>query len=160
MDGKGFPPVGTLGERKAHTIRGSVKSWPVGLAVRGFATCEFRALLGVEGGPDYLSALHFTLHAKADCLPIAFLGAGVAGAIHPEALPLINGRRVRFYPHTDASGGAATRKWARQFADAGATVDAFSFAGLRRADGAPVKDLNDCNAIHSEDAHELAEVLP
>ncbi len=160
MDGKLFPAVGTLGERKAHTLRGSVKSWPVGLAVKGYDLADFRAVLAVEGGPDYLSALHFALHGNADCLPIAFLGAGVAGAIHPDALPLLRGRRVRFYPHADKSGGDAVGKWATQFAAIGAQQDAFSFAGLRKADGSPVKDLNDCNAIHPADAGELAEVLP
>ena len=39
----------------------------------------------------------------------------------------------------------------RQLADAGADVDAFSLAGLRRMDGQPVKDLCDLAAIHPDD---------
>lgn len=162
MDGHLFPAAGEIGARKAHTIKGSVKSWPVGLAVRGLAPADFRALLVVEGSPDYLAALHFTLADKSDCLPIAFLGAGVGGEIHPEALPLLRGLRARFYPHHDTNdaGRDAVRRWAAQFADANASFDAFRFAGLRKADDSPVKDLNDCALIHPDDAHELEGLLP
>ncbi len=160
MDGKPFPPLGTLGERKAHTLRGSVKSWPVGLAVERYAAAEFRAVLAVEGGPDYFAALHFSLHGTADCLPIAFLGAGTAGAIHPEALALLRGKRVRFYPHADKSGSDAAEKWAAQLRAIGGVLDRFEFAGLCKRDGSPLKDLNDSNVIHPDDAGELAELLP
>jgi hypothetical protein len=160
MDGKLFPAVGDIGKRKAHTLKGSVKSWPVGIVVRGFEAADFRAVLCAEGGADYLTALDFTLADKSDCLPIAFLGAGTASAIHPEALPLLRGRRVRLYPHTDIAGAAAGVKWAAQFAAIGATVDAFNFALLRQADGSPVKDLNDCARIHPDDAAELEGLLP
>jgi hypothetical protein len=167
MDGQPFPAVGTLGARKAHTLRGSVKSWPVGLAVHRWALADFRAILIVEGGPDYLAALHFMLAAgragsEGDCLPIAFLGAGVASHIHPEALPLLAGCRVRFYPHHEASeaGLRAVERWGNQLTDRGCECDAFSFAGLRRADGRPVKDLNDCTQIHPEDAPLLQNLLP
>jgi hypothetical protein len=159
LDGQAFPAIGALAARKAHTIRGSVKSWPVGLCVRGFAVSDFRAVLAVEGSPDYLAALHFTLAAESDCLPIAFLGAGAAGAIHPEALALLRGRRVRFYPHHEASGagGRAVEKWASQLEG---EVDAYDFAGLRREDGEAVKDLNDCTRVHRDDRAELEGLLP
>lgn len=162
MDGAPFPPVGSLAARKAHTLKGSVKSWPVGLAVRGYTVADFRAVLAVEGGPDYLAALDFTLADKADCLPIAFLGAGTASEIHADALPLLRGLRVRFYPHHEArgAGNKAVSKWAQQFAAIGANLDAFSFEGLRKDDGSPVKDLNDCTRIHTEDAGELEGLLP
>jgi hypothetical protein len=161
MDGRMFAAHGDLGERKAHTIRGSVKSWPVGLSVRRFGPADFRALLVVEGGPDYLAALHFVLDGKLDCLPIAFLGAGTAGTIHPEALARFRGLRTRFYSHADAAGSAAFKKWGAQFEKAGASVDgAFDFSGLRKADGAAVKDLNDCTQIHPDDAAELEGLLP
>lgn len=162
MDGKLFPAIGTLRERKAHTIRGSAKSWPVGIMVRGFTAADFRAVLAVEGGPDYLAALDRTLAGKSDCLPIALLGAGAANEIHPEALDLLRGRRVRFYPHHEASGRgtSAAERWAAQLAGVGATLDGFSFDGLRKVDGSPVKDLNDCAEIHPDDADKLEELLP
>lgn len=162
MDGEPFPVVGDLGERKAHTIKGSVKSWPVGLVVLGFKPSDFRALLAVEGGPDYLAALQVTLLDKSDCLPMAILGAGTASSIHPDALNLMKGRRVRFYPHDDpnGTGGKAVEKWAAQVKGAGATVDAFSFAGLKKADSSKVKDLNDCAFIHPDHAPQLEGLLP
>ncbi len=162
MDGECFPPIGPLGERKAHTLKGSVKNWPVGLAVHGLVLDDFRAALAVEGGPDYLAALDFTLAAESDCLPIAFLGAGTASHLHPEALPLLAGRRIRFYPHQEASGAGmnAALKWAAQLEPIGCTCDAFDFAGLRRADGAPVKDLNDAARLSAEDASALEGLLP
>ena len=163
MDGKLFPAVGDIGERKAHTIKGSVKSWPVGLVPSNYHPDPHAPLVVVEGGPDYLAAMHFAFADKPDALawhPIAFLGAGTASAIHPEALPLLRGRRVRLYPHVDSAGTLAGAKWAAQFAALGATVDAFSFEGLRKATGEPIKDLNDCARIHPEDAAELEGLLP
>jgi hypothetical protein len=165
MDGQPFAAVGTLGERKAHTIKGSLKSWPVGLLPSGHLPEPDAPFLVIEGGPDYLSALHFAMMNKPDRLrwhPIAFLGAGTASDIHGEAMPLLRGRRVRFYPHHEASGagGKAVSKWAAQIAATGATMDAFSFAGLRKQDGSPVKDLNDCTRIHPDDASALEVLLP
>lgn len=163
MDGKLFPAIGELSERKAHTIKGSVKSWPVGLVPSNYHPDPHAPFVVAEGGPDYLAALHFAFADKPDRLrwhPIAFLGAGTAREIHTEALPLLRGRRVRLYPHADSAGTLAGAKWAAQFAALGATVDAFSFEGLRKATGEPIKDLNDCARIHPEDAAELEGLLP
>lgn len=162
LDGKPFPAFGDLSERKAHTLKGSVKNWPVGIAVRGFSPSDFRAILVVEGGPDYLAALHFTLRDKSDCLPLAILGAGAASALHPEALELLKGCRVRFYPHADANGVGtkAVQNWARQLRRARSAVDAFTFEGLQKADGSHVKDLNDGAFLSEKDAAELEGLLP
>lgn len=180
MDGQFFPAIGDLGERKTHTLRGSKKGWPVGLHIRGFQgddsfshlvrASDFRALLAVEGQPDYFAGLHFVMtpcegvarSGCGDCLPIAFLGASNEPQLSPEDRALIRGRHVRFYPHRDGngSGASAVVKWARKLADAGATVDAFSFEGLRKQNGQPVKDLNDCTDIHAEDAPKLYDLLP
>jgi hypothetical protein len=162
MDGRPFPAIGPIGERKAHTLKGSVKSRPVGLEVRGFVPADFRALLAVEGGPDYLAALHFTLAAESDCLPVAFLGVGAATRIHEEAQALFFGRRIRFYPHHEANGAGrrAVDRWADQLRPLGCTCDAFDFAGLHRGDGQPVKDLNDMAQLCAEDTFALEGLLP
>jgi hypothetical protein len=163
MDGQLYPPVATLRERKAHTIRGSMKSWPVGLTLSGFRPQNFHAVLAVEGGPDYLAAHHFAFAGRdpgKNYLPIAFLGAGSARALHPKALEMLRGVRVRFYPHADKAGTRGASEWAAQLKQAGASVDAFNFAELRRSDGSPVKDLNDCCSIHAGDARELEALLP
>ena len=163
MDGRLFPAIGSLNERKAHTIKGSVKNWPVGLVLSNYSPEPDAPYLVTEGGPDYLTALDLAFADKPDRLrwhPIAFLGAGTASEIHAEALPMLRGRRARFYPHADDAGGNAAGRWAAQFAALGANVDAFSFAGLRKADGSPVKDLNDCTRIHPDDAAEMKGLLP
>lgn len=163
MDGLPYPaiPEAGLGERKAHTLRRSNKSWPVGLAIRGLTVDDFRAVLIVEGGPDYLAALAFTLNDQQDCLPIAMLGASVGGNIHPDAIGLLRGRRVRFYPHVDEErqGQDAVVKWGKQLS-ASEDSDEFDFTGLRMANGKPLKDLNDCVFIHEECRAELENLLP
>lgn len=181
LDRLPFPAVGKLGERKAHSLKGTDKSWPVGAGVLGRARVvesrvagkqvqrvelpppSFRAIMLVEGGPDFLAALHF-LHAfeVGDVWPVAMLGRSTGGAIHPDALELLRGRRVRVYPHADSDGGGveAAWKWGRQLVAAGCAVDGFSFEGLRQYGGSPVKDLNDCCLIHPDDAAKLGELLP
>ena len=90
---------------------------------------------------------------------MAMLGA--SQRIPADALPILAGKRVRIYPHTDKAGMEAARRWATQLVEAGTgKVDAFAFTGLRRADGSPIGDLNDCTAIHPDDAHELEGLLP
>jgi hypothetical protein len=165
MSGKPFPAVGKLPERKAHTIAGSKKSWPIGAAVLGRRELQFTKVMLVEGGPDLLAAIHF-LHERGNyhTLPVALLGreAGKNG-IHPEALPLFAGKHVRIYPHCDPDGGGdrSAKLLAEQLIHAGATnVDGFSFANLRRSDGKRVTDLNDAVLIAPERELELQELLP
>ena len=150
IDGAKFPPTVKLGERKAHTLGGSIKSWPAGMAVLR-SLPSFRAIMLLEGQPDLLAAMHFLeSHQVHDVLPIAMLGrqAG-ATSIHPEALALLRDRRVRIYPHNDPDGGgmSCAHRWAEQLHQHGCNLDFFSFGGLSRLDGKPVKDLNDCTAI-------------
>ncbi|HAL70688.1 MAG TPA: hypothetical protein DCP71_02835 [Verrucomicrobiales bacterium] len=162
LDGLPYPPLGPLGERKAHTLRGSSKAWPCGVAVLR-AHPHFRTLMLVEGGPDYLAALHFALlQGRHDVLPMALLGRGTGSRLSPEALHLIGQRRVRIYPHEDADGGglAAAWVWRRQLRAAGCKTDAFHFTGLLQADGRPVKDLNDAALCDNHQQSELNKLIP
>jgi hypothetical protein len=176
-----FPKLRRLPKRKAHSIKNTDKSWPVGVDVLGRQGLSvsrmagkpaqllerpppsFRAIMLVEGGPDFLAALHF-IHAAdvGDVWPVAMLGRTVGRAIHPEALALLSGLKVRIYPHADIDGDGveAAKKWGRQLAAVGCAVDGFSFTGLRQRDGSQVKDLNDCCLIHPDDAVKLLELLP
>ncbi|MDB6079924.1 MAG: hypothetical protein JWO82_3671, partial [Akkermansiaceae bacterium] len=141
MDGLPFVSTDRLGERKAHTLAGSRKDWPLGLGELERVP-EATALV-VEGGPDYLAALHFLERAgDRHCVPVAMMGR--SSRISPEALRVFEGRRVRLYPHDDPDGGGVTAalRWAEQITDAGGQGDLFSFDGLVRRDGRPVKDLN------------------
>ena len=152
LDGQRWEHIGA----KAWTLPGSWAAWPVGLgtgaAYPSFTLCE--------GGPDLLAALHFIHKAGAETLvfPLALLGA--SQRIHEDALPILAGKRVRIFPHADPAGTKAANRWAAQLEAVGADVDCFSFAGLRKADGSPVGDLNDATQIHPEDAHELEGLLP
>lgn len=162
LDGMPFPEAGTLGRRKAHTLRGSRKSWPLGAAVLRRVP-EFRTLLLVEGGPDYLAALHFAHELERwDVLPVAMLGRGTGTKIDAAALELMRGRRVRIYPHADADGGGveSARRWAAQLNWVGCEMDLFDFSDLHRTDDTPIKDLNDCTTgLDEASAAKLREGL-
>ncbi len=140
LNRKPYPPVSKgeiqLGQRKAHTLRGSRKNWPVGiLPAKEYRQCvEVFAL--VEGGPDYLAALHFGLAQKrTGILPVAILGRGVCHhGLHPDSLQYFLGRRVRIYPHNDADDGSYQNAliWAKQLHKLDCEVDRFiSQARLR-----------------------------
>jgi hypothetical protein len=168
LDGKKYPAVTTdnvqLSERKAHTLRGSRKDWPVGILPAAEYQKNVETILAVEGGPDYLAALHFSLkQRKTGILPVAILGRGQGlRGLHPDSLEHFRGKRVRIYPHDDTDGGSyrSALRWAKQLRDVGAEVDFFTFKGLCKADGSRVKDLNDCTELAPEHAHRLEELFP
>jgi hypothetical protein len=144
---------------KAWTLPGSQAAWPVGIGeaegVPVLALCE--------GGPDLLAAHGFLVaEGRAeDCAAVAMLGASCA--LHANALPRFAGKRIRIFGHADAAGLSAVERWAAQLADVGADVDAFNFAGLRTADGAGAKDLNDLARVHPDDFDQhpcLRTILP
>jgi len=143
MDGQWWADINA----KAWTLPGSWASWPIGIP----EALPFQSIALVEGGPDLLAAFHLILCAgrERDCAPVAMLGA--SQRIHPQALSLAAGRRIRIFGHEDEHGRRAVGNWARQLEGGGADVDAFSLAGLRKVDGSPVKDLNDCVSIPADD---------
>lgn len=134
-------------DAKAWTLPGSQAAWPVGI---GEAE-KYPAIALCEGGPDLLAACAFLLAEgrDRDVAPVTMLGG--CARIHADALPLFAGKRVRIFAHLDDTGDKAANRWAEQLTDAGATVDAFSLAGLGRTDGATVKDLCDLAAIRADD---------
>lgn len=154
MDGAFFPAVGPLSERKAHTLRGSKKNWPVGISLPADLTKHFSKVLLLEGSGDLVAGYHFALAGPADWLPIAILGASVRG-LDPAALLLLSGKQVRIVPHCDAAGRNAAELWAAEIAQAGCAVDGFSLEGLRKQDGTFLGDLNDATEILPADAAQL-----
>lgn len=142
---------------KAWTLPGSKAAWPVGI----LEAAAFPVVALCEGGPDLLAAFHFIQREAraADVAPVVMLGA--AARIHGEALPLFEGKRVRIFRHTDAAGDKAVDQWTKQLTAAGADVDAFALDGLTRADGQPVKDLNDLAHVSAADfaAHPCLQSL-
>jgi hypothetical protein len=144
LSGVWYPAYGTLSERKAHTIRGSNKTWPLGVALLQQYQC-ITSIMILEGGPDLLAAYHFLLRLGIrNVLPVAMLGASAGRhGINPRALQLLRGKHVRIYPHNDPSGSGALANWLPQIVKAGCTVSRASFAGIMRPDGTPANDLND-----------------
>lgn len=146
-----------IGGKKAWTIceRGNA-GWPVGAK----EAAQFPSLAFVEGGPDLLAAFSFIYceERESNCSAVAMLGAALD--IHPEALPYFSRKRIRIFGHTDANGAGrdAVERWADQLTRAGAVVDAFNFAGLRKPDCSPVKDLNDALGVHADDFEEHREL--
>ena len=147
MDGKNWERL----EAKAWTLPGSIGALPVGLReARDFPNIAF-----VEGGPDLLAAFHLAWCATSTPETLAVgKGVNVIGSlggvamlgthdIPEEELIHFQGKRVRIFADTDKPGENAKCRWRRQLRGAGAQVDSYSFAGLVRYDGKPVKDLND-----------------
>jgi hypothetical protein len=157
-------PKFSILERKAHTLRGSQKNWPVGVLPAREYRQSIEAFVLVEGGPDYLAALHFGLAQKrTGILPVAILGRGQGlRGLHADSLAYIRGHRVRIYPHADVDGGSyeAALSLCKQLQQQGCQVDFYVFSELRKADGAAIKDLNDCVEIAPGQADELEELFP
>jgi len=153
-----------LSERKAHTLRGSRKDWPVGILPAAEYQKSVESILLVEGGPDYLAALHFALERReTGSLPVAILGRGQGlRGLHPDSLEHFRGRRVRIYPHDDPDGGSyrSALRWAKQLRDVGCEVDFFVFKGLRKPNAQAAKDLNDCVELAPECLSKLEELFP
>jgi hypothetical protein len=157
LDGGLFPALHQLGERKVHTLRGSSKKWPVGLALPKGLTEKFQKTLLLEGSGDLVAGYHFALNALngQGWLPIAMLGANIK--LMPEAIDALRGKYVRIVPHQDNNnaGQDAEKGWRQVLIDAGLRGSTFSLQGLRQHDGRPVNDLNDCVNIHAGDQDQL-----
>ena len=82
IDRKPYPAIGSLGERKSHTLPGSSKSWPVGILPTGFEEPWLKEhchkILLVEGGPDYLAACQLIAAEVCNILPVAMLGSSAS----------------------------------------------------------------------------------
>jgi hypothetical protein len=125
IDGKPFPAIANLGERKSHSLRGSSKSWPVGLLPGGFEESwleqHCHKILLVEGGPDYLAACQLIAESgEENVLPVAMLGAGAS--ICQDTLTYFADRNVTVAGHPDEPGLAAAIRWGQQIKAAGGIV--------------------------------------
>lgn len=146
LDGLPFPAVGTLGERKAHTLKGSRKEWPAGLAPK-ISAINLRdvPLVLTEGGPDLLCA--FALVAvfpmeNRDVQPVAMLGTGAH--IGHEALAVMARRSCIILAHGDEAGRKAAASWKDQLTANGCAVRVRTLSEGH--------DLNDLVSAHGLDA--------
>jgi hypothetical protein len=152
-----FPAGGDLCERKAHTIRHSQKSWPLGLGIDRSLVEKASLICIVEGGPDLLGAWHCIYRAKSwHAVPISILGRAIHG-LHSDALELLKGKRIRFYPHADKDQGGVDQVLLirEQLATIGSQISLFDFSGLLTREGAPIKDLNDLAQLNPSQCKEL-----
>lgn len=145
---------------KGLSLRGTIGGWPIGAAA---IKPEHRAILFCEGGPDLLAAHTFILNEgrEADAAAVAMLGASMS--IAGYALEAFRNRKVRFVLHSDTAGTQGMARWCAQLQGIAARIDSIAFGTLRRADGEPVKDLNDAllvDATTFEKAQILRGVVP
>ncbi len=156
MDGLLYPGFSGGSPRKVHSLRGSSKGWPVGLEVNYHE--DFWRVLILEGSGDLVAGYHFA-EQVGDWLPIAILGASV-GALHTEALSALRWRHVRVVPHVDVAGEQLLNRICLQLHKAGCSkIDWFDLSRCRMADGAPVKDLNDCVSLAPSSAAYMEGLL-
>jgi hypothetical protein len=143
LDGKPFgdldPETDEVRRRKSTCIWGSEANWPIGIA----QATGFPAIALCEGAPDFLAAFWLAYAGAVETLVAPVCMTGASCRIHEDALPMFRGKRVRMFGHADEAGQKAIQKWADQLESVQAEVDGFFFAGLLKADGSPVKDLND-----------------
>jgi hypothetical protein len=143
LDGKPFvdtdPKTGELSEKKSKCAFGAKANWPIGIA----QSTGFPAIALCEGAPDFLAAFYLAYAGAVEQLVAPVCMTGASCSIHPEALIMLRGKRVRIFGHADQPGQAAMRKWAAQLRSVTLEVDGFYFEGLVKADGSQVNDLND-----------------
>lgn len=137
LDGLLFPAFNSMPAHKSHTVRGSRKSWPLGLIESTTAP----SIVLVEGLPDFLAAFDFMLReGKVDTVaPVSMLSATVS--IEDTALEHFHNKRVRMFPHNDSAGINAAVNWTEQLNGAASTIDYFQFS-----DFPAINDLADLNA--------------
>jgi hypothetical protein len=129
LDGKYWQSL--PGKPKAKTLPGSQAAWPIGASRINVSN----TILFTEGAPDLLAAATFAaFDFNGSFEAVAMIGAGLS--IHPEALPLFQGKSVFLFVHNDQAGIEAARRWHEQLTDAGASVTAL----LSDTEG---RDLND-----------------
>jgi hypothetical protein len=148
LDGELFP----VGDgTKALTLPGSIGRHVIGLA----EAKNFPCIMLCEGGPDLLAAHHFIWaeERERDTAAVSLLGA--SNSIDDQSLPAFEGKHVCIFAHADEAGRTAAKNWAYALKPYLASVTAFDFTDLRRADGTPVNDLNDLTQLHPEDSANL-----
>lgn len=153
LDGQMFPAAGSLAERKSHAVKGSQKSWPVGIMEAKDSPC----IALVEGLPDFLAAHHLITkeqtsgdkHRFITCAPVAMLSASVT--ISGDALPYFTGKDVVIYPHADAAGVEAADRWQKQLQGIAREVAIFDMSLLHEETDKKLKDLNDFIRLNDDE---------
>lgn len=136
LDGQLFPAFESMPAHKSHTVRGSRKSWPLGLLESTTAP----SIVLVEGLPDFLAAFDFMLREQKidEVAPVAMLSA--SASIDETALQRFSGKHVRLFFHNDDAGVAAAHRWTGQLRAVTEEIDYCDFSQFPNT-----KDLADLN---------------
>ena len=139
LDGERFHSRSGDEGPKSRCWKGALANWPIGIA----QASGYPSIALCEGTPDLLSAFWLAYAGGVDHLVSPVCMTGASCNIHPDALPIFRGKRVRIFGHADRAGEPAVIRWAQHLRNVQVEVDQFRFAGLVRGDDQPVKDLND-----------------
>jgi hypothetical protein len=99
-----------FGRSKVMGIRRNWSQWPVGLTVLERHRTRIPIML-VEGTGDFIAAWHYASE-HGDFVPVAMFGA--SQPIHPSALPLFHGHKVKIMQQNDPAGFKASADWKDQ----------------------------------------------
>lgn len=151
MDGLPFDAIGSLPARKAHTLKGSSQSWPVGI----LEAQPFPAVAIVEGGPDLLAAFHFAYAEELENRVAVVAMLGASNDFPPDTIQHFTGKRIRIFAHADNPGIQAAKRWKAQLeAVAPGRVDIVSCGEVELTDGTTSDDLNDLARMTAEAFHD------
>jgi hypothetical protein len=121
--------------------------WPIGAP----EAKSFPSIALCEGWPDFLSAFGHAWASNVEGL-VAPVCMPSATAMDPKSLPYFKGKRVRIFVHDDDNrkGNEAAAGWKQQLAGIASKVDRYTFDGLLKTNGEPVKDLNDLLMVDAD----------
>lgn len=137
------------GDIKAYTLPRSKKAHPIGADWILSHPKACQGIMLVEGGTDYLAALHYIYEDRKSgrnqtlgFVPMAVMGskAGIA----KEYLPIFKDRQISIYQDMDADGEKFAHTMSQLSLLHGAKrCEIITFDGLTQQDGTPANDLND-----------------
>ena len=112
---------------------------------------RYKCVLVVEGGPDFLAANHL-ITLTNDTRHYGVIGMlGASQGFTSEQAKMLEGKRIRIFPHMDAAGLKGAKVWDHSLRSHGVETDIYDFGDIRTEDDKPVKDLNDLLRVNVDD---------
>jgi len=128
---------------KAKTLPDSRAKRPIGIV----EAMGFECVAILEGGPDTLAALHFTLECGTEEMVAPVCMTSANAEFMPGDLQRLRGKSIRLFPHADQKGREAAMRWLEQLRPVSGSVDIADLSGLVKSDGTGAKDLNDLTSL-------------
>ncbi|MDR2577178.1 MAG: toprim domain-containing protein [Puniceicoccales bacterium] len=103
-----------------------------------------------EGSSDFIAA-HSLICAEdmqSEFSAVSILGAG--NNIAEEAIGEFSGRNVLIFPDYDTAGIGGARRWKEELEAVAGAVRFFDYAGHKRQNGQPIKDLRDFLQVNQD----------